>query len=161
MNGKYTVQDLAVTSPWLAAKGCSYNTGKRNTLSHVVIVVREGYKATNKQTAFISACLSNWREIVDLKTVICIQASLIHPRDVVRRVIRRQESYGGTWKLQVLDAMLFDAINSSHNGLMGRIKVSSQPHGFITFAICIKQTNMELAKVVIQRGWNIFLYYLT
>jgi tRNA nucleotidyltransferase (CCA-adding enzyme) len=76
------------------------------------MVAREGIKADNKICNVVSGAFKHFREIAHLKDAIKAKKSHISERDTVGMTIRRWDSHGGHWRLQVLFALLVEAMNS-------------------------------------------------
>lgn len=85
---------------------------KANALPPAAIVAREGFKATNKLSEVIAAAHNNRHEIMRFKSAVKDGLSLMRERDTVGMAIRSWDKPVGSWRVQVLSAMLVDAMQS-------------------------------------------------
>jgi hypothetical protein len=92
---------------------------KANALPPVAVVAREGFRAPNKLTGVIAASHRHRVEITELKKAVNDGAPHTNEADRVGMAIRRWDAQGGSWKLQVLNALLVEA--------MGRLPVWLRP----------------------------------
>lgn len=83
---------------------------KANALPPVGVIAREGLKAPNKLTDIISASHRHLDEILDLKRAVLEKESYITERDRFGMAIRRWDAQGGSFRLQILGAMLVEAM---------------------------------------------------
>lgn len=88
---------------------------KANALPLVAIVSREGFKAPNRLSNIITASHRNRVEILKLKRAVCNGESYIQERDRFGMAIRKWDTPTGTWRLQVLNALLVEALET-HTG---------------------------------------------
>ncbi|CEJ94245.1 hypothetical protein VHEMI09787 [[Torrubiella] hemipterigena] len=109
-DGKFLAWNLAAVAPWISVADPPGTKKKANALPPVGVIAREGFKASNKLTDVMSACHKHRLEIVELKTAVCENAPYIQERDRFGMAIRRWNHQGGSWKLQVLGAMLVEAM---------------------------------------------------
>lgn len=105
----YVAWNLAAMVPWMAVKRLPTESKKAQALPPVTIAAREGYKASKKLTDIITACHRNFQEILNFKTAVCGKEPVRHARDTLGMAIRRWDSSGGAWTLQVLNALLIEA----------------------------------------------------
>jgi tRNA nucleotidyltransferase (CCA-adding enzyme) len=108
----YFAWNLAALAPWMPIQDPPDPRRKANALPPVAVVAREGFKAPNKLSDVIASSQRNRDEILKLKRAVDDKASFIHERDTLGMAIRRWDSQGGSWKLQVLSALLTDAAES-------------------------------------------------
>ncbi|CCT73463.1 related to tRNA nucleotidyltransferase [Fusarium fujikuroi IMI 58289] len=135
----YTAWNLAALSPWMTVEEPPHPHRKANTLPLVAIVSREGFKAPNRLSSIVAASHRNRVEILKLKRAVCNGESYIQERDRFGMAIRKWDTPTGTWRLQVLNALLVEALET----LTGwRQEKSTEPSNFLA-------------------GWNSFLDHLT
>ncbi|RBA20498.1 hypothetical protein FPRO05_08943 [Fusarium proliferatum] len=135
----YTAWNLAALSPWMTVEEPPNPHRKANALPLVAIVSREGFKAPNRLSNIITASHRNRVEILKLKRAVCNGESYIQERDRFGMAIRKWDTPTGTWRLQVLNALLVEALET----LAGwRQEKSTEPSNFLA-------------------GWNSFLDHLT
>ncbi|KAI1635574.1 poly A polymerase head domain-containing protein [Biscogniauxia mediterranea] len=78
----------------------------------VALAAREGIKATTKFCNLATAAHKNREEIMSFKTAVSEKAAYINERDKVGMAIRHWDSKGGHWRLQVLYALLVEAMQA-------------------------------------------------
>lgn len=108
----YLAWNLAALSPWMVLDDPVKPKAKANALPRIAEVAREGFKAANKLTVVISASYKYRQEILGLKKDILANEPYICERDRVGMAIRRWDSQNGSWRLQVLNAMLVEAMET-------------------------------------------------
>jgi hypothetical protein len=81
---------------------------KANTLPPAAMAAREGFRAPNKLADTITGSYRNRSEIMQMKTSACNKVA--YQRDTIGMAIRRWDSHGGPWTLQVLNALLVEAM---------------------------------------------------
>ncbi|ODA77137.1 hypothetical protein RJ55_07656 [Drechmeria coniospora] len=107
----YLAWSLAAVSPWMTVDDPPNHSRKANSLPPVAIVAREGFKAPNKLTDVMAASHRHRKEILELKRVVCSKGPTMNRRDIFGMAIRRWEAHGGHWTLQVLSALLVEAMD--------------------------------------------------
>ena len=119
--------NLAAIAPWLSVGNPSDFHYKSKALPKVVEVAREGFKAPNKLSNIVSATYRHRSEITQLKE--SLFRGETRQRDDLGMAIRRWEAQGGSWRLQVVGAMLVDAMESvvhwEENAMIEDIATSS------------------------------------
>lgn len=85
---------------------------KSSYLPPVAVIAREGFKAPNKLNDVVAASHNHLEEILSLKKAVNEQEPYISQRDQLGMTIRHWEAHGGSWKLQVLNALLVEAMES-------------------------------------------------
>lgn len=108
----YVAWNHAALSPWMVIQDPPGIKKKANHLPPVAVVAREGFKAPNKLTDVISASFKHRYEILSFKNGVNEKAEFVNERDRVGMAIRRWDAQGGSWKLQVLNALLVEAMES-------------------------------------------------
>lgn len=109
----YVAWNLAALSPWMTMDFPADDAfRKANALPAVSVTAREGFKAPNKLTDTITSSYRNRREIMDMKQSACSKAPVLHARDTLGMAIRKWDSQGGPWTLQVLNALLVEVMES-------------------------------------------------
>lgn len=106
----YLAWNLAAVCPWMTVQDRADPARKANAPPPVAVVAREGFKAPNKLTDIMAASHRHREEIVELKRAVCREEPFIHERDRFGMAIRRWDAQGGSWALQVLSALLVDAM---------------------------------------------------
>ncbi|KND91434.1 CCA tRNA nucleotidyltransferase, mitochondrial [Tolypocladium ophioglossoides CBS 100239] len=107
----YLAWNLAAVCPWMTVQDPPDPGRKANAPPPVALVAREGFKAPNKLTDIMAASQRHRKEIVELKRAVCSKEPFIHERDRFGMAIRRWDAQGGFWALQVLSALLVDAMD--------------------------------------------------
>ncbi|KAF4502629.1 CCA tRNA nucleotidyltransferase, mitochondrial [Fusarium agapanthi] len=108
----YSAWNLAALSPWMTVEEPSNPRRKANALPLVAIVSREGFKAPNRLSSIVAASHRNRDEILKLKRAVCNGESYIQERDRFGMAIRKWDTPAGTWRLQVLNALLVEALET-------------------------------------------------
>lgn len=110
-DSEYVSWNLAAVSPWMTMDYAKNHELKANTPPLVSVIAREGYKAPNKLSDIFTASYRNREEILDLKAAVGRKETRTFSRDVLGMAIRRWDAHGGPWTLQVLSAMLVQAMD--------------------------------------------------
>ncbi|KAF4952645.1 hypothetical protein FGADI_6535 [Fusarium gaditjirri] len=105
----YSAWNLAALSPWMTVEEPPNPRRKANALPLVAIVSREGFKAPNRLSTIVAASHRNLEEILTLKHAVCNGESYVQERDRFGMAIRKWDTPAGTWRLQVLNALLVEA----------------------------------------------------
>ncbi|KAH0599706.1 hypothetical protein MHUMG1_02496 [Metarhizium humberi] len=108
----YAAWILASLSPWMVVESPLNNVRKANALPPPAVAAREGFKAPNKLVDIITGSYRNRQEIIRMKTSTCNEEGAVLARDTLGMAIRRWDSHGGPWTLQVLSALLVEAMES-------------------------------------------------
>ncbi|KAF5529419.1 CCA tRNA nucleotidyltransferase mitochondrial [Fusarium mexicanum] len=108
----YSAWNLAALSPWMTVEEPPNPRRKANALPLVAIVSREGFKAPNRLSSIVAASHRNRDEILKLKRAVCNGESYIQERDRFGMAIRKWDTPVGTWRLQVLNALLVEALET-------------------------------------------------
>ncbi|KAG9496959.1 hypothetical protein J7337_011748 [Fusarium musae] len=108
----YSAWNLAALSPWMTVEEPPHPRRKANALPLVAIVSREGFKAPNRLSSVVAASHRNRDEILKLKRAVCNGESYIQERDRFGMAIRKWDTPAGTWRLQVLNALLVEALET-------------------------------------------------
>ncbi|KAJ4257449.1 CCA tRNA nucleotidyltransferase, mitochondrial [Fusarium torreyae] len=111
-DASYSAWNLAALSPWMTVEEPSNPRKKSNALPLVAVVSREGFKAPNRLSDIIAASHRHREEIMKLKNAVCSGESYIRERDRFGMAIRKWDSPAGTWRLQVLNALLVDVLET-------------------------------------------------
>lgn len=78
----------------------------------VAVVAREGFRAPNRLADVVKASHRFREDIIDLKVGVNEGRPDTKRRDVVGMKIREWERNGGFWRVQVLNALLFEAMET-------------------------------------------------
>ncbi|RYP25514.1 hypothetical protein DL768_011478 [Monosporascus sp. mg162] len=106
----YLAWTLAAIAPF-GPLGQPPHTGKgRPPPPYGAVAAREGIKAPNKLSDLCTAAYNHRAEIVSLKKAVIEGAPDIDQRDKFGMAIRHWDSRGGHWRLQVLSALLVEAM---------------------------------------------------
>jgi tRNA nucleotidyltransferase (CCA-adding enzyme) len=103
---------LAALSPWGNIKESSYDKKGKPGPPFATIAGREGIKAANKVCDVITASYNHRDAIVALKNAVTQKEPFIHERDRFGMAIRQWEGRGDHWRLQVLYAILVEALQA-------------------------------------------------
>lgn len=106
----YTAWNLAAICPWMTVEEPPNPRKKANALPLVAMVAREGFKAPNKLSDIIAASHRHRDEIMSLKRAVCDGESFIQERDRFGMAIRKWDTPAGSWRLQVLNALLVEVM---------------------------------------------------
>ncbi|PHH58704.1 hypothetical protein CDD81_4809 [Ophiocordyceps australis] len=107
----YAAWNLAALSPWMTIQDVLDGLEKgKPPLPLVAVVARNGFRAPNKLFDLVAASQRHMKEIIELKTAVCSQQDWVRERDKLGMIVRRWDSRGGSWTLQVLNALLVDAM---------------------------------------------------
>ncbi|KAF4970868.1 hypothetical protein FZEAL_9961 [Fusarium zealandicum] len=108
----YFAWNLSAIAPWMTVEEPPNPRKKPNAPPLVALVAREGFKAPNKLSDVIVASHRNRKEIMFLKNAVCEGKPFIQERDRFGMAIRKWDTPAGTWRLQVLNALLVDALET-------------------------------------------------
>ncbi|KAJ6787316.1 hypothetical protein PWT90_09131 [Aphanocladium album] len=108
---RWIAWNLAAVSPWMRVQDPPGTRRKANSLPPVGVIAREGYKAANKLTDIMAASHRHLDEILSLKRDVLEGAANIRERDRFGMAIRRWDAQGGSWRLQILAALLTEALD--------------------------------------------------
>ncbi|KAI8666124.1 hypothetical protein NCS57_00836400 [Fusarium keratoplasticum] len=108
----YTAWNLAAICPWMTVEEPPNFRKKANSLPLVAVVAREGFKAPNKLSDIIAASHRHREEIMTLKRGVCDGESFIQERDRFGMAIRKWDMPAGSWRLQVLNALLVEVMET-------------------------------------------------
>lgn len=129
---------------------------KANALPLVAIVSREGFKAPNRLSSIVAASHRNRDEILELKHAVCNGESYIQERDRFGMAIRKWDTPAGTWRLQVLNALLVEALET----LTEWRQEKSAGKGDAIFLPYEHLSNLFLEQSNFLAGWKSFLDHL-
>jgi tRNA nucleotidyltransferase (CCA-adding enzyme) len=101
---------LAALSPWAYVEQPKHKGTGKLPPPLATLAAREGIKATNKLCDVVTGSERHRGDIMTLKNAICEKASYVDERDRLGMAIRGWEARGGHWRLQVLSALLVEAI---------------------------------------------------
>ncbi|KAI1321929.1 hypothetical protein F5Y16DRAFT_413587 [Xylariaceae sp. FL0255] len=105
----YYAWNLAALCPWGSIEEPVHTGPGKIPPPFITLAAREGIKAPNKLCDLITGAYRNRKEILSLKGAVVAKAPYISERDQFGMAIRRWESKGGHWRLQVLFALLVEA----------------------------------------------------
>ncbi|KPM40086.1 hypothetical protein AK830_g6462 [Neonectria ditissima] len=108
----YYAWNLAAVCPWMNVHDPPNPKRKANAPPPVAVAAREGFKAPNKLIDTITASYRNRNEILSLKKAVCNQATFINERDRFGMAIRKWDTQVGSWRLQVLNAILVESMDN-------------------------------------------------
>lgn len=127
--------NLASLSPWMRERDPPGTKKKANALPPVGVIAREGIKAPNKLTDIIAASHRHLDEILDLKRAVLEKEAYITERDRFGMAIRRWDAHGGSFRLQILSALLVEAterLQAWPTGADDEAGAAAQRDAFIT-----------------------------
>lgn len=94
--------------------------GAKLPLPFATNVAREGIKADNKVCNVVTAAFRNAEAIIRLKLSILKKEPFVTERDTLGMLIRKWDSQGGHWRVQVLFALLVTTlVKANHNVNLG------------------------------------------
>ncbi|KXH59592.1 poly A polymerase head domain-containing protein [Colletotrichum salicis] len=106
----YFAWNLAAVTPYSHIREEVPLPKARGTVPLTTLVAREGIKAPNKLCDVITAAYRHRAEILGLKQGFGAGKSRTTERSIVGMAIRKWDSHGGHWRVQVLYALLVEAI---------------------------------------------------
>lgn len=106
----YIAWNLAALSPWMKVEEKPDPNRKLSAPPLITEVAREGYRAPNKLTVVLTASRRHLADILKLKRAVVDREAYINERDRFGMAIRQWDGQTGSWKLQVLNAMLVDVM---------------------------------------------------
>ncbi|PTD06412.1 hypothetical protein HYE67_002599 [Fusarium culmorum] len=104
--------NLAALAPWMIVEEPPNFRKKPSAYPPVAVVAREGFRAPNRLADVVAASYRHREAILELKEAVCSKAPYIDERDRFGMAIRKWDSPKDTWKLQVLNALLVDALET-------------------------------------------------
>lgn len=152
----YIAWNLAALCPWMVVDHPPDPKRKLNYPPPVALMAREGFKAPNKLSDVIAASHRHRREILDLKQAVCEKRPIINERDRFGMAIRRWDAQGGSWRLQVLNALLVEAMEAISGWPEATIHAEQ---GLESQGLPEHKANEERATFL--SGWQAFLDHLT
>ncbi|KAI1821668.1 hypothetical protein F4861DRAFT_532808 [Xylaria intraflava] len=119
----YYAWTLSALAPWADVAEPVHSGQGKPPPPPIALTMREGIKAKHKLCELVTAAYKNRADIIDLKSAVLRKDPVISERDRFGMSIRRWESKGGYWKLQVLFSLLVEAMqrwevgaaSSTHN----------------------------------------------
>ena len=108
----YIAWQLAAVAPWMVVPDSTRSNGNSNAAPLVAMVARGGYKAPKKLSDLIAASYLHRVEIMAIKSAVNTKQPRGEEREKVGMAIRRWDAQGGSWKLQVLNALLVDVMQN-------------------------------------------------
>jgi tRNA nucleotidyltransferase (CCA-adding enzyme) len=104
---------LAALVPWVEVEiPRPSKSGGKAPLPFATLVAKEGIKASNRVCDTVTGAVRHVEEISSFKQAVIAQDKWTLERDTLGMAIRRWDAGGGHWKLQVLLAILVDAMRS-------------------------------------------------
>ncbi|KAJ6443110.1 lipid transporter [Purpureocillium lavendulum] len=165
----YVAWNLAAVSPWMPVEEPPGVKRKANSLPLVATISREGFRAPNKLTDIMAASHRHRKEILEFKEAVCREDPWTRLRDKCGMAIRRWDSQGGFWTLQVLSTLLVDAMDkvdtpkTSEDTPKSRelSEVSATPHSSTGYTGGSMNTPAaERSRDAFINGWQQFLNHL-
>ncbi|KAF6808623.1 poly A polymerase head domain-containing protein [Colletotrichum musicola] len=101
---------LAAVTPYAQVEAEVPAPKGKGLLPLTTLVTREGIKAPNKLCDVITAAHRHRHEITALKQSACAKEPRAAERDTVGMAIRKWDTRGGHWRLQVMFALLVDSM---------------------------------------------------
>jgi tRNA nucleotidyltransferase (CCA-adding enzyme) len=113
---------FAALCPWAeVALPTSSNPGGKAPLPFATLVAREGIKANNRTCDAVTGAFRHREEIARFKQAVIDLEPWVYERDKLGMAIRRWDTAGGHWKIQVVLAILVEAMRSTEfNGELVR-----------------------------------------
>jgi tRNA nucleotidyltransferase (CCA-adding enzyme) len=111
-DAQYLAWILAALVPWTTVPQTQSAKSKgKPSLPLGAMVAREGIKADNKICNVASGAFKQYKQIIKLKDDIIQKEPYTNERDIVGMTIRRWDSQGGSWRVQVMFALLVEAMD--------------------------------------------------
>jgi len=122
-DAKFIAWILAAAAPWTSVPlPQSAKPKTKLPLPFGTLVVREGIKVTSKVCDVVTGAFRNFLDITELRDAIKRKDAYVHERDTIGMSIRRWDFQGKNWRLQVLLAILVEAMNNGQNGKFTPVK---------------------------------------
>lgn len=121
---RYLAWVLACIVPFSRTPTTNPNVNPRKVPATATVVAREGIKAPNKVSDVVKGAVKNREQIVELKDVVLGGTERKNERDLFGMAIRRWDSSGSHWRLQVLFAVLDDVMTRAQ-AAGGKISASA------------------------------------
>ncbi|RFU26613.1 hypothetical protein B7463_g9729, partial [Scytalidium lignicola] len=119
-DAKYLSWILAALTPWAGLQPpAPTKSGGKLPPPYATTVAKEGIKADNKICNVVTGALRNYEQITSFKAAVKDDSPVIRERDTLGMTIRKWDSQGGHWRLQVLYALLVEILNA--NGTTGTV----------------------------------------
>lgn len=113
---KFIAWVLAAVTPWANVPQPQPAKPKGKLPPPVgTLVVREGIKTNSKVCEIVTGAFKNFEEITKLRDAIKRKDAIIHKRDTIGMSIRRWDFQGKNWRLQVVLAILVEAMNNGQS----------------------------------------------
>jgi hypothetical protein len=106
----YIAWNLAALCPWMNVEELPNPKRKANAAPLVTEVAREGFRAPNRLTTVVTSSRRHLSEILELKRAVVDGADFINERDRFGMAIRQWDGQTGSWRLQVLNALLVEVM---------------------------------------------------
>lgn len=154
---RYHAWVLACVAPFARLPGStSANPKKQPPVA--TVAAREGIKAPTKLSDLITAAVCHREEICELKSKVSSEDASEIGRDTLGMAIRRWESKGTHWRLQVLFAILYDIMVQATTSS----KLSATPQTSDKHAGSPEADNAHKASTsgMVEREWKNFLDHL-
>ncbi|KAI0012201.1 hypothetical protein F4779DRAFT_626121 [Xylariaceae sp. FL0662B] len=103
---------LAAICPWKLVDQPPHTSGGKAPHPLETLAAREGIRAPSKLCDIITASHKNRAEITSLKNAVSQGAPYLNERDRFGMAIRHLDSRAGHWRLQVLSALLAEAMDT-------------------------------------------------
>ncbi|KAI9745587.1 MAG: CCA tRNA nucleotidyltransferase, mitochondrial [Claussenomyces sp. TS43310] len=103
---------LASLAPWFDTKDLPPSKTGRTSLPYAARVAREGIKQSNRVCDFVTGAFRHFEEIIKFKDAIVTRQAFTRQPDVLGMAIRRWDEQGGQWRIQVVLAILVEAMTS-------------------------------------------------
>ncbi|KAF4452859.1 hypothetical protein F53441_4362 [Fusarium austroafricanum] len=155
-DASYFAWNLAALSPWMTIEEPPNPRKKRNAPPLVAVVSREGFKAPNRLSEIVTASHRHREEILELKHAVCNGEPYILERDRFGMAIRKWDTPAGTWRLQVLNALLVEASGS----LSEWSRNKSESRAYTMLSSHVSWTDEFPEQKHFLAGWNSFLDHL-
>ena len=148
----YVAWNQAALCPWMGIDDQPGLKRKSNAWPPVAAIAREGFKAPNKLVDIIAASYWHREEITALKKAVNDGEPHIRERDRVGMAIRRWDAQGGSWKLQVMNALLVEAMETLQAWEEPQVSNKSSPKEPLGIVLEEQQRFLQ--------GWQNFLDHL-
>ncbi|GJC77880.1 CCA tRNA nucleotidyltransferase, mitochondrial [Colletotrichum liriopes] len=129
----------------------------RATLPLTTLVAREGIKAPNKLCDVITAAHRHRPDITAFKQNFCAKEPVATKRDTVGMAIRKWEGQGSHWRVQVLYALLVEALDKLPSGSDAGKKPAIPCSPWHTEKL---ETHSIIDRIDFLSGWQMFLDHL-
>lgn len=156
---KYIAWVLACIVPFARTPSPNSQANPRKFPPPATMAAKIGIKAPNKVSDLITGAVMHREEIVELRDVVLGSTERMNERDLFGMAIRRWETHGTHWRLQVFFAIL-DDVMSRAQAADGEVTSSSESKKILCYHVMSPFTDGFPVLKEIVDSWKAFIDYL-